>query len=125
MLVDDYYPIAVFVLVAILFPVLAFVTSKYFRPTKYSTFRDTTYECGETPIGQAHIQFHVQFYIYAIIFVTFDLVAVFLLVWALTYSSLLSTMDLLGVSALSAISFIAILLIGVYYALRKEAILWI
>ena len=46
MLVDQYYPIAVFVLVAIMFPVLAFVTAKFFRPTKYSTLRDTTYECG-------------------------------------------------------------------------------
>ena len=125
MLVDQYYPIAVFVLVAILFPVLAFVTAKFFRPTKYSTLRDTTYECGMEPIGQAQIQFHVQFYIYALVFVLFDIVTVFLLVWALTYSNTLSSMDLLGQAALSALAFIVIGLVGVYYALKKEAILWI
>jgi NADH:ubiquinone oxidoreductase subunit 3 (subunit A) len=125
MLVDDYYPIAVFVLVALLFPVLAFFTSKFFRPTKYSTYRDTTYECGEEPIGQAHIQFHVQFYIYALVFVLFDIFTVFLLVWALTYSSVLSTMDLVGISAVSMVAFLVIGLAGVYYALKKEAILWI
>ncbi|HEY3421362.1 MAG TPA: NADH-quinone oxidoreductase subunit A [Methanomassiliicoccales archaeon] len=125
MLVDDYYPIAVFVLVAIMFPVLAFVTAKFFRPTKYSTLRDTTYECGMEPIGQAQIQFHVQFYIYALVFVLFDIVTVFLLVWALTYSDALSSMDLLGQAGFSALAFIAIGLVGVYYALKKEAILWI
>ncbi len=125
MLVDQYYPIAVFVLVALLFPVMAFVAAKFFRPTKYSTLRDTTYECGMEPIGQAHIQFHVQFYIYALVFVLFDIVTVFLLVWALTYSNALSSMDLLSQAALSAFAFLVIGLAGVYYALKKEAILWI
>ena len=125
MLIDQYYPIAIFALVAILFPVLAFYMSRFFRPTKYSALRDSTYECGEVPIGQAQIQFHVQFYVYAIIFVVFDIVTVFLLVWALTYSSLFATMDLTSMTMLSAVSFLAILLVGVYYALKKEVILWI
>jgi NADH:ubiquinone oxidoreductase subunit 3 (subunit A) len=125
MLIDQYYPIAIFALVAILFPVLAFYVSRFFRPTKYSTLRDTTYECGEVPIGQAQIQFHVQFYVYAIIFVVFDIVTVFLLVWALTYSSLFATTDMLSMSMISAFAFLAILLVGVYYALKKEVILWI
>lgn len=125
MLIDQYYPIAIFALVAILFPVLAFYMSRFFRPTKYSTLRDSTYECGEVPIGQAQIQFHVQFYVYAIIFVVFDIVTVFLLVWALTYSSLFATTDMLSMSMISAFVFLAILLVGVYYALKKEVILWI
>jgi NADH:ubiquinone oxidoreductase subunit 3 (subunit A) len=125
MLIDQYYPIAIFALVAILFPVLAFYMSRFFRPTKFSTLRDSTYECGEVPIGQAQIQFHVQFYVYAIIFVVFDIVTVFLLVWALTYSSLLSTTDMLSLPIISAFVFLAILLVGVYYALKKEVILWI
>jgi NADH:ubiquinone oxidoreductase subunit 3 (subunit A) len=125
MLIDQYYPIAIFALVAILFPVLSFYASRFFRPTKYSALRETTYECGEIPIGQAQIQFHVQFYVYAIIFVVFDIVTVFLLVWALTYSSLFATMDFGGMAMLSAVAFMGILLVGVYYALKKEAILWI
>jgi NADH:ubiquinone oxidoreductase subunit 3 (subunit A) len=123
MLIDQYYPIAVFVLVALLFPVLAFVTAKFFRPTKYSSLKSTTYECGEVPIGQAQI--HVQFYIYALVFVLFDIFTVFLLVWALTYSNVLSTMDMLSISGVSMIAFLVIGLAGVYYALKKEAILWI
>jgi NADH:ubiquinone oxidoreductase subunit 3 (subunit A) len=125
MLVDDYFPVAIFALVAVLFPVLAFYVSRFFRPTKQTTLRDTTYECGELPIGQAQVQFHVQFYIYAIIFVVFDIVTVFLLLWAMAYSGTLNGMSVTDVPVLFTIIFTAIMLVGVYYAIKKEKILWI
>lgn len=127
MLVEDYYPVAIFALVAVLFPVLAFYVSRFFRPTKFSTLRETTYECGELPIGQAQIQFHIQFYIYAIIFVVFDIVTVFLLIWALAYDSFGIDKDNLmnNTPLLMAAIFVGIMLIGVYYAIKKEKILWI
>ncbi|QLH74627.1 MAG: NADH-quinone oxidoreductase subunit A [Methanomassiliicoccales archaeon] len=127
MLVDDYYPVALFALVSLLFPVLAFYVSRFFRPTKYTTLRDSTYECGETPIGQAQIQFHVQFYIYAIIFVVFDIVTVFLLIWALAFDSFGIDPDNLlnNLPLVFAAFFTGIMLLGVYYAIKKEKILWI
>jgi NADH:ubiquinone oxidoreductase subunit 3 (subunit A) len=125
MLVDDYFPVAIFALVAVLFPVLAFYVSRFFRPTKMTTLRDTTYECGELPIGQANVQFHVHFYIYAIIFVVFDIVTVFLLLWAMAFSGTLNGMSVTDVPILFTIIFTAIMLVGVYYAIAKEKILWI
>jgi NADH:ubiquinone oxidoreductase subunit 3 (subunit A) len=124
MLVEQYYPVAIFALVAVLFPVLAFYVSRFFRPTKQSTLRETTYECGEIPIGQAQVQFHVQFYIYAIIFVVFDIVTVFLLLWALGFENFDQT-DIMSDPYVIAFVFTAIMLAGVYYALAKEKILWI
>lgn len=124
MLVEQYYPVAIFALVAVLFPVLAFYVSRFFRPTKQSTLRETTYECGEIPIGQAQVQFHVQFYIYAIIFVVFDIVTVFLLLWALGFENFDQT-DIMSDPYVIAFIFTAIMLVGVYYALAKEKILWI
>jgi NADH-quinone oxidoreductase subunit A len=124
MLVEQYYPVAIFALVAVLFPVLAFFISRFFRPTKQSTLRETTYECGETPIGQAQVQFHVQFYVYAIIFVVFDIVTVFLLLWALGFENF-DQNDIMSEPYIIAFVFTAIMLAGVYYALAKEKILWI
>jgi NADH:ubiquinone oxidoreductase subunit 3 (subunit A) len=124
MLVEQYYPVAIFALVAVLFPVLAFFISRFFRPTKQSTLRETTYECGETPIGQAQVQFHVQFYVYAIIFVVFDIVTVFLLLWALGFENF-DQNDIMSEPYIIAFVFTAIMLVGVYYALAKEKILWI
>ena len=77
------------------------------------------YECGEVPIGTAQIQFHFQYYMYAILFVAFDLVTVFVLMWALTFDSL---SDLAKVFMFM---FLGVLLVGVTYALKKEEILWI
>jgi len=127
MLVDAYYPVAIFALVAVLFPVLAFWVTRFFRPTKLTTLRDTTYECGEMPIGQAQIQFHIQFYVYAIIFVVFDIVTVFLLIWALSFDSFAIDSNNIwnNMPLVIAFAFTAIMLLGVYYAIKKEKILWI
>ncbi|MDD1771731.1 MAG: NADH-quinone oxidoreductase subunit A [Methanomassiliicoccales archaeon] len=119
MLVDDYFPVAIFALVALLIPFVAIFTGKLFRPTKHAELRETTYECGERPIGVAQIQFHVQFYIYAIIFVAFDIVTVFLLIWAMSFEGLSD------IAKISAIAFLVIMLAGVFYSLKKEKILWI
>ena len=70
-------------------------------------------------MGEAQIQFHFQYYMYAIIFVVFDVVTVFFLLWAFVYTDLG-----LEYKLLMAV-FVGILVIGVIYALKKEARVWI
>jgi NADH:ubiquinone oxidoreductase subunit 3 (subunit A) len=119
MLAEDYMGVAVFAIVALLFPVVAFLLTRYFRTDKHDPRGATTYECGEVPIGDAQIQFHFQYYMYAIIFVAFDIVTVFILIWALVFT------DLTEFSKLLLLMFLGILLVGVAYALKKEEIVWI
>ena len=119
MLADDYMGVAIFAVVALLFPTLAFFLSRYLRPDKHDPRSETTYECGEVPIGDAQIQFHFQYYMYAIIFVAFDLVTVFVLMWALVFS------DLGDLAKVYMVMFLGVLLVGVTYALKKEEIVWI
>ena len=119
MLVEDYIPVAIFAVVAILFPVLTFWVTKFFQPSKPSALKGSTYECGEPPVGEAQIQFHFQYYMYAIIFVVFDVVTVFFLLWALIYTEFS-----LEYKLLMAV-FVGTLVIGVAYALKKEAKVWI
>jgi len=119
MLQDDYMGVAVFAIVALLFPTLAFFLSRYFRTDRNDARSMTTYECGEIPIGDAQIQFHFQYYMYAIIFVAFDFVTVFVLIWALVFS------DLSELAKIFMVMFLGVLLVGVTYALKKEEIVWI
>ena len=86
MLLDTYLPIAIFAVIALGVPIFAFWMSRFFRPTKVTALKRETYECGEVPIGEAQVQFHFQFYMFAIIFVVFDIVTVFLMIWALIFS---------------------------------------
>lgn len=141
MLTDDYLPIGIFILVALLFPVITFFASRYLRPresalkgtyvfflSKYyrqrtdsPELKEETYECGEIPEGQAQIQFHFQYYIYAIIFVVADILTVFILLWALAFGDPGFTLAAKGFMWL----FVAFLLIGIAYALKKMEVIWI
>ncbi len=119
MLLDTYLPIAIFAVIALGVPIFAFWLNRFFRPTKKTALKTETYECGEVPIGTAKVQFHFQFYMFAIIFVVFDLVTVFLMIWALDFANLSFDAKML------MLAFFGLLLVGVFYALRKEERLWI
>jgi NADH-quinone oxidoreductase subunit A len=118
-LIAEYLPLVVLAIVAIVFSPLAWFFSRFFRPNKPSQWRDATYECGSEPIGDAHVQFKFQYYVFGIIFVVFDLVATFLMLWAVVFTDL----SLAGKSWV--VLFLAILMIGVAYALKREGKIWI
>ena len=119
MLLDTYLPIAIFAVIALAFPAVTFFMSRFFRPTKVTALKRETYECGEVPIGEAQIQFRFQFYMFAIIFVVFDVITVFLMIWALNFANLSDDAKIL------MLAFFGLLLVGVFYALKKEERLWI
>ena len=123
-LLARYYPVALFLLIALAFPIMTFFATRLFRPTHPSPLKDMTYECGEEPEGGAMIRFHFQYYMFAIIFVVFDVAAVFLLLFALQANSLLAGgLASNPLAVLSIILFIAILFVTTNYALKKEAVL--
>ena len=89
------------------------------RPSRYSEEKLTTYECGEDPTGNAWIQFNIRFYVIALIFVVFDVEAVFLLPWATVFR------DLGALAYVEGLVFIAILLVGLGYVWRKGDLAWV
>ncbi len=76
------------------------------------------YECGIIPTGDAQHRFAVKFYLVAIVFILFDIEAVFLLPWAVVYRQLL----LFGF--LEMLVYVGIVLAGFYYIWRKGVIDW-
>ncbi|MBI5609044.1 MAG: NADH-quinone oxidoreductase subunit A [Deltaproteobacteria bacterium] len=88
------------------------------KSKKPGALRDRPYECGEEPVGETRIQFHPRYYVVALFFVLFDVEAAFLFPWALVLSKL-------GVAALVLMGiFMAVLMLGWLYALKKEALRW-
>ncbi|MHB1004540.1 MAG: NADH-quinone oxidoreductase subunit A [Chloroflexota bacterium] len=76
------------------------------------------YESGEEAVGQAHVQFPIRFYIFALLFVVFDVEAIFLLAWATRFAEL-------GVVGLVEMAvFIGVLVAGLVYAWRKGVLKW-
>ena len=78
----------------------------------------TTYECGEEPEGPAWLKFHPRYYVVALVFVLFDVEAVFLFTWALILP------DLGMLAIVDMFLFIGILLLGWVFALSKGALRW-
>lgn len=88
------------------------------RARSESPLKRQTYECGEEPSGMAWMQFHARYYVVALLFVVFDVEAVFLVPWSVVLREL-------GAGGLvAAVTFVAILMLAWLYALRKEALKW-
>ncbi len=114
-----YTAVLAFLVVAIAFLVVNLLVWKVIRPSRFSEEKLTTYECGENPVGSAWIQFNIRFYVFALIFIIFDVEAVFLLPWAVVFREL-------GVLAwLEGLVFIAILVVALAYVWRKGDLEWV
>lgn len=114
----SYAPIAIFLVVAVVFPLIPIGLAKLIAPRKPLPYKDEVYECGAEVFGPANIQFRAQFYLFALIFVVFDVEAVFLIPWAVAYRQL-------GLFALlEMVIFIAFLVVALVYAWRKRALEW-
>ena len=88
-------------------------------PKKKTPEKLQTYESGETPIGNAWVQYPLGFYIFALLFVAFDVDIVFIISWAIIFKQL----ALFGF--VEIVFFIVVLALGLVYAWRKGVIRWI
>jgi NADH-quinone oxidoreductase subunit A len=117
-MLSQYAFIAVFAIIAIALPVIGLSAAWLLRPKKSNPAKNATYECGMETIGDTRVQFKAQYYLYALIFVVFDVEAVFIFPWAVAYNKL-------GLYALvEMVLFVAILVGGLLYAWRKGALEW-
>jgi NADH-quinone oxidoreductase subunit A len=80
--------------------------------------KDQPYECGVMPIGDARAPISVHFYLVGLIFILFDIEAIFLYPWALIYG------DLKLFGFVEMVLYIAILLVGYIYLWKKGALDW-
>ncbi len=123
-LLDTYAPVVIFAIVAILFPVGTFFATRLFRPTNPTPLKDLVYECGEVPEGEAQIEFHFQYYMFALIFLVFDVAAIFLLLWAFAWSGLPNSI-VSPIALYSPFIFLGIMFVATQYALKKEEVIQI
>ena len=115
--------ILVFLITGIAFLVVNLVLWRIIRPARFSEEKLTTYECGENPQGSAWIQFNIRFYVFALIFIIFDVEAVFLLPWAVVFRRLGEEQGLLPF--VEGLVFIAILVVALAYVWRKGDLEWV
>ena len=115
--------ILVFLVMGIGFLAVNLVVWRIIRPSRFSEEKLTTYECGENPTGSAWIQFNIRFYVFALLFIIFDVEAVFLLPWAVVFRKLAQEQGMLPY--VEGLVFIAILVVALAYVWRKGDLEWV
>ena len=103
----------------VLVGVLLGAIGKLLRPDRPQPQKYLTYESGVDPVGSGWSQSQIRYYVYALLFVMFDVEAVFIFPWAIG----LETFGVFGL--VEMIVFIAILTLGLAYAWRKKVLRWV
>jgi NADH-quinone oxidoreductase subunit A len=114
----EYFPVLMFVVVAVLFAGGTIGMSTIIVPRRRNAAKNAAYECGVEPVGNARQRFTIKFYLVAVLFILFDIEAVFLYPWAVTFRQL----GLYGL--VEMVLFIIILFVGYVYLLKKRALEW-
>jgi NADH-quinone oxidoreductase subunit A len=115
---DAYGPLLLMFLAAMGISGAILAVSVLFGRRKPSLVKDQPYECGIRPTGDARQPFSVQYYLVALIFILFDIEAIFLYPWALVYH------DLRLFGFVEMLLYIIILLAGYVYLWKKGALDW-
>src|ERR1700719_2163243 len=123
-MIREYLPILLQIIVAIGFAASALVVSVLLgKAGRRTGAKDTAYECGMVAQGEAQPRFSVRFYLVAMLFILFDIEIVFMYPWAVVYRDFIAKYGALPILG-SMVSFVAILMVGFVYAIKKGALEW-
>lgn len=121
-MLQEYLPVLLQIVVAVGFAAAVLIVSVMVgKSGRRTRVKDTAYECGMVPQGEAQPRFSVKFYLVAMLFILFDLEIVFMYPWAVVYKETVKHDTLI---LWSMFSFISILMVGYVYALKKGALDW-
>jgi NADH-quinone oxidoreductase subunit A len=113
-----YFPVLVQVAIAALLAAGLIGASALLGKRARSPLKDTPYESGMAPVGDARQRFSVKFYLVGMIFILFDIEAVFLYPWAVVFRQLKMF------AFVEMFVFVALILVGFFYVWKKGALDW-
>ncbi|MFI5222199.1 MAG: NADH-quinone oxidoreductase subunit A [Bacteroidia bacterium] len=113
----EYFSIFIQFLVGIGFVVFVMISTHLLGPRRVTRIKQSSFECGIESIGTPRIPFNVRYFLTAILFVLFDVEVIFMYPWAVNFRMLAN-------GFFEMFLFIAPLLIGFIYILKKGALNW-
>ncbi len=115
---EHFLPVVIYLLIGIAMGFGLLIVGSLIRPRNPYPEKLSTYESGITPFMDANQKFSIRYYIVAMLFLIFDIEAVFLYPWAVAFNKI----GLYGL--IEMVIFIIILLVGYLYAWKKGALQW-
>jgi NADH-quinone oxidoreductase subunit A len=120
---EDYITVAAFFALGIGLIGIALGASALIRPRNPDSEKSKIYECGIDPVGSGWSQSHVRYYIFALLFLIFDVEAVFIFPWAIQLEDFANA-GMGGFVLVEMLIFILVLVLGLVYAIRKNVLRW-
>jgi NADH-quinone oxidoreductase subunit A len=120
---EPFLPLTLVVGIAVVFAAVFVGLSIWLGPRRPEALKATTYECGIPPRSSIQIRFFVRFFLVALLFLLFDLEAVFLYPWVILYQKFLAEGRALFALAEMGV-FVAVLLVGFIYVWKKGGLEW-
>ena len=117
-MLENYLPILIFILLGIGFGIGPIAAGWLLAPNRPDSEKLSPYECGFEAFEDARMKFDVRYYLVAILFILFDLEIAFLFPWGAAFKSI----GMVGF--VSAMVFLAILVVGFVYEWKKGALDW-
>ena len=115
---NDFIPIFLMFLVAAGFVVTTMWATHNLGPKRKSEVKNEAFECGIESVGNARSQYSIKYFLVAIIFVLFDIEIIFMYPWAVNFKHL-------GITGLiEMFAFIAVLLVGFLYIMKRKVLQW-
>ncbi len=121
---QNYFPIGVALLVAGALAALMLTLANVLGPRRPSLVKSTPFECGSEPVGSARERFGVKFYVVALLFIVFDIEAIFLYPWAILLLPSEGYPGLGWAGYLSMGIFVFTLVAGLVYVWKKGVLDW-
>jgi NADH-quinone oxidoreductase subunit A len=119
-----YIPLLIQVIVAMGLAAVMVTLSHLLGKRKWSRAKNTAYECGITPTGDAQQRFSVKFYLVGMLFILFDVEAVFLYPWAVIFRDLPRITGSRWFGFNEMLIYIGLVLVGFFYIWKKGILDW-
>jgi NADH-quinone oxidoreductase subunit A len=120
----QYLPLALQILVAVGLATFMVAASFFLGKKKRSRIKLSAYECGMDPVGDARGRFSVKFYMVAMLFILFDVEAVFMLPWAVIYRKLPGITGSRFFGFWEMLVYIGFVAVGLFYVWKKGILNW-
>ena len=115
---ETFFPVLVQIVIAVVVAAALVALSYLIGKRVKDRVKDSPYECGIAPTGSARERFSVKFYLVGIVFILFDIEAVFLYPWAVVYR------ELKMFAFVEMLLFVVLILVGFFYVWKKGALDW-
>ncbi|MDR1995178.1 NADH-quinone oxidoreductase subunit A [Azonexus sp.] len=123
-MMENYFPILMFVLVGVAIGILPVTMGFLLAPNRPDPEKLSPYECGFEAFEDARMKFDVRYYLIAILFILFDLEIAFLFPWATIFKDIVASESIKLFGFIEMLVFVGILVVGYAYAWAKGALEW-